>query len=161
MSQDDYRRALDAAVREYERAMAERATLDSRIAQLQQTIGTLTRLCGFTPTVPFGLTDACRMVLRNAGTPLTPTAVRDRLEAVGVDLGRYANPLAAIHTTLKRLVEAGEIHAEDADETSRTVYQSFLPPFHRIAEPAGPAPRLRPAGPPPRRPGRRTPRSKS
>ena len=52
MSQDEYRRALDAAVREFERAIADRATLDSRIAQLQQTIGTLTRLCGFTPTVP-------------------------------------------------------------------------------------------------------------
>ena len=163
MSQDEYRRALDAAVREYERAIADRAGLDSRIAQLQQTIGTLTRLCGFTPTVPLGLTDACRMVLRNAGVPLPPTALRDRLEAVGIDLSRYANPLAAIHTTLKRLVEAGEVHAEDADETNRTMYQSFLPPFRRTAEPARPAPRLRPTSPPPvRRPGvRRSARSKS
>jgi hypothetical protein len=150
VSHDDYRRALDAAVREYEQALADRAALETRLAQLQQTIGTLTKLCGFTPTVPLGLTDACRMVLANAATPLTPTAIRDRLDAVGVDLSRYSNPLAAIHTVLKRLVEAGELHAEDADEANRTVYQSFGPRWRRAADPPAP-PARRPAG---RRPAR-------
>jgi hypothetical protein len=153
VSDDDYRRALDAAVREYEQALADRAALDTRIAQLQQTIGTLTKLCGFTPTVPLGLTDACRMVLGNAATPLTPTAIRDRLDAVGVDLSRYSNPLAAIHTVLKRLVEAGELHAEDADAANRTVYQSFGPRWRRAPDP--------PALPAKRPPVRRPARSKS
>ena len=153
MSTDDYRRALDAAVREYERAIADRAALDGRIAQLQQTIGTLTKLCGFTPTVALGLTDACRMVLRNAGASLTPTAVRDRLQAVGMDLGHYANPLAAIHTVLKRLVEAGEVHAEEADEANRSVYRSFAPPYRRPAD-VPPPPVKRPSG-------RRPPRARS
>lgn len=123
---DEYRRALDAAAREYERALADRAALEDRIAQLRQTIGTLTKLCGFTPTASFGLADACRMVLRNAQEPMTPTAIRDRLASVGVDLDRYANPLAAIHTTLKRLAEAGELGVQDADESSRLAYE-FLP----------------------------------
>jgi len=48
------------------------------------------------------------MVLRS-GLPMTPVEVRDRLLAVGVDLSVYVNDLSAIHTTLKRLNEAGEI----------------------------------------------------
>jgi hypothetical protein len=121
MSTDHYRRALDAAAREYEQAMADRAALETRIAQLQQTIGTLTRLCGFEPTVQWGLTDACRTLLRAAGRPLTPIEMRDRLASVGFDLSRYSNALAAVHTTVKRLAESGE--AAPVDDETRTAYE--------------------------------------
>ena len=106
----DYRAALDAAVREYEALTKQRAGLVGRIAQLAQTIGSLTRLCGFVPTVPWGLTDACRMVLKGAGHPLTAIEVRGQLNAMGFDLSKYSNELAAIHTILKRLNESGEAH---------------------------------------------------
>ena len=106
----DYRRALDKAVAEYQALTAERARLDARIGQLAQTIGTLTRLCGMVPTVPWGLTDACRMVLRSAGHPLSALEVRKQLEAMGFELSRYTSDLAAIHTVLKRLNDAGEAH---------------------------------------------------
>lgn len=109
MGTDDYRRALDAAIAEYEALGARRRELDERLAQLAQTIGTLNRLCGFVPTVPWGLTDACRLVLRNAAVPLMPTEVRDRLRSIGFDVSRYSNELASIHTVLKRLREAGEL----------------------------------------------------
>ncbi len=105
---DDYRAALDAAVKEYETLGTERQAIDRRMAQLAQTIGTLSRLLGLTPTVPLGLTDACRLVLRS-GVPLTPVEVRERLESIGVDLEIYASNLSAIHTVLKRLNESGEI----------------------------------------------------
>jgi hypothetical protein len=104
----DYRKALDAAVREYESLTKQRAELDARIAQLAQTVGSLTRLCGFEPTVPWGLTDACRTVLKAAGHPLTALEVRAQLEAMGVDLSRYTSDLAVIHTVLKRLSQSGE-----------------------------------------------------
>src|SRR5262249_20820541 len=106
---DDYRRALDRAAAEYEALTAERARLDARIGQLVQTIGTLTRLCGMVPTVPWGLTDACRMVLRSAGHPLSALEVRAQLQAMGFDLTKYTSDLAAIHTVLKRLTEAKEV----------------------------------------------------
>ena len=124
MSKDDYRRALDAAVREYERVSAEHAATEARLAQLQQSIATLTKLCGFEPTVQFGLTDACRMVLRNANEPLTALEIRDRLIAIGLDMDRYSNALASIHTVLRRLHEAGELVERDrAIETDpRTAY---------------------------------------
>jgi hypothetical protein len=109
MATDDYQRALEAAVAEWHKLTRERQALDTRIAQLVQTIGNLCRLCGYEPTVPVGLTDACRMVLRAAGHQLTVAEIRAQLSAMGVDLSRYSNDLAAIHTTLKRLQEAGEV----------------------------------------------------
>ena len=109
MTTADYRRALDAAIKEYETLGEERRRIDKRLSELAQTIGTLSRLCGLTSTVPWGLSDACRTVLRNAGSPMTPVDVRDRLQSIGFDLSKYASDLAAVHTTLKRLNEAGEL----------------------------------------------------
>ena len=106
---EDYRQALDAACRELEDLGARRVELDRRIGQLMQTMGNLMRLCNLTPTVPMGLTDGCRMILRSAASPLTALEVRAQLAAMGIDLSRYENDLAAIHTTLKRLDQAGEV----------------------------------------------------
>ena len=105
---DDYRRALEKATREYEALLAERIRLDQRLAQLTQTIGSLMRLCRLTPTVSLGLTDACRMVLKAGGHPLTAVEVREHLDAMGFDVTRYANDLASIHTIMKRLNDSGE-----------------------------------------------------
>jgi hypothetical protein len=113
MSADHYRLALDAAVREYEALGQQRREIDTRLAQLAQTIGTLNRLCGFVPNVFWGLTDACRVVLKGSGGPMTPVDVRDRLAAIGFDLSKYASGLAAIHTVLKRLAEADEVRVAE------------------------------------------------
>ena len=108
MTTESYKTALDEAIKEYERLGEERREIDQRLAHLAQTIGTLTRLLGFVPTVPLGLTDACRLVIR-AGVPMTPIEVRDRLHSIGIDLSAYSSELSAIHTVLKRLNEAGEV----------------------------------------------------
>jgi len=108
MTHEDYRRALDAATREYEQLGASRHAIDTRLAELAQTIGTLSKLIGLTPTVPLGLTDAIRLVMR-AGVPMTPSEVRDRLHGIGFDVSKYANDLAAVHTILKRLNDSGEL----------------------------------------------------
>jgi hypothetical protein len=128
MAADDYQRALEAATKEYEQLGAERRRIDQRLTELAHTISTLTRLCGFTPTVTFGLTDACRAVLRSAKEPMTPADVRDRLAGIGVELGGYANPLAAIHTTLKRLVEAEELTITALGPSGKLAYVWRQPP---------------------------------
>jgi hypothetical protein len=109
MPPEHYKQALDAAIREYEALGAQRREIDERLEQLAQTIGTLNRLCGYVSTVQWGLTDACRLVLKNAGRAMTPLEVRDRLAAIGFDLDRYTNSLAAVHTVLKRLNQSQEI----------------------------------------------------
>jgi hypothetical protein len=108
MTSEDYRTALASAVKEYESLGEKRRAIDDRLAQLAQTISTLTRLLGLVPTTPLGLTSACRIVLRG-GLPMTPLEVRERLLGMGVDLSAYSNDLSAIHTVLKRLNEAGEL----------------------------------------------------
>jgi hypothetical protein len=108
VADENYRAALDAAIKEYEALGERRRDIDTRLAQLSQTISTLSRLVGLVPTVPLGLTDAIRLVMR-AGVPMTPVEVRDRLDAIGFDTSKYSNDLAAIHTILKRLNESGEL----------------------------------------------------
>jgi hypothetical protein len=122
VTSSDYRQALETAIREYEGLVHERQDIDKRLAQLAQTISTLNRLCGFTVNVFWGMTDACRVVLRNAGHPMTPTEVRDRLEAIGLDLSKYTNSLSAIHTVIKRLVEAQEVRLVEL-ESGRFAYE--------------------------------------
>ena len=131
MSKDEYRRALEAAIREYETLTAQRTQIEARISQLQHSIATLTKLCGFEPTVPLGLTDACRLVLRHSPVPLTPLEVRDRLTSIGIDVTKYSNPLASIHTVLRRMHEHGEVIEQDRDEDERRAYLSVLPPLKR------------------------------
>jgi len=109
MTHEDYRRALDAAAREYEALGDKRREIDQRLAELAQSIATLSKLLGLTPTVPLGLTDAVRLVVRGAGVPMTPIEVRDRLTGIGFDTSKYVNDLAAVHTILKRLNQAGEL----------------------------------------------------
>jgi hypothetical protein len=108
MTSADYRTALQSAIKEYEALGEQRRAIDARLSQLAQTIGTLSRLLGLTPTVPMSITDAVRLAAR-AGVPMTPLEVRERLLSIGVDLSSYSNDLAVIHTVLKRLNEAGEL----------------------------------------------------
>jgi hypothetical protein len=58
----------------------------------------------------YGFMDAVRFVIRGHPEGLTPQGVRDWI-LIGkkMDLSVYTNPLASIHTTLRRLVDAGEV----------------------------------------------------
>jgi hypothetical protein len=109
VSKDDYVKAFEAATREMETLLQQRADLDHRILHLRQTLVSLSHLCGFTPTVSWGMTDGVRFILRRAQHPLTAVDVRDELANWGFDMSKYANDLSAIHTVLKRLNKAGEI----------------------------------------------------
>jgi protein-L-isoaspartate(D-aspartate) O-methyltransferase len=109
MTIEDYRRAFETAKKEFEALGEERRAIDKRLTQLAQTMASLGRLCGYVPTVAWGLTDGCRIVLMSSGRPMTPMDVRDALGACGFDMSKYTNDLAAVHTVLKRLNESGEV----------------------------------------------------
>jgi len=64
---------------------------------------------------PPGFTDSIRRVLKDhRARAVTAIAVRDLLGEAGFDLGSYNNPLASIHTILKRLAERGEVETSGA-----------------------------------------------
>lgn len=125
VSSEEYKRAFEAATRELEAALQQRANLEQRINQLRHTLIGLSRLCGYTPTVSWGMTDGVRFALRSARRPLTPLEVREELANWGLDMSKYVSDLSAIHTTLKRLQKAGEVRAI---RTGRgTAYESIGP----------------------------------
>jgi hypothetical protein len=127
-----YRTALDAARRELDELLARRGELDTRIAQLRQIVGTLAPLCSEPADLDLGLTEACRSVLRGSVALRAPD-IRDRVRALGVDLSRYSNGLGAVHTVLKRLVEAGEANAYQGYDR-RTFFCWKYPPRAVVAE---------------------------
>lgn len=124
----EYKRALAAAIGEYERLEAQREAIETRLAQLRQTIGALGPLCKLPQHDILGLTDAIRSVLRARYGALTPVDVKDGLQTMGLDLSTYSNPLASIHAVLKRLARAGEILKQD-DRCRKTVYAWKHPPI--------------------------------
>ena len=87
-TKENYLRALEEAIREYEQLSQERARIDERLSQLVPTMNSLSRLCKLIPTVELGLTDTCRMVLKAAGHPLSAAEIRGQLEAMGFDCSR-------------------------------------------------------------------------
>jgi hypothetical protein len=59
-----------------------------------------------------GFTKACRMVLMEAGRPLSARDVCDQIqERIPPMLARHKDPMASVTTVLNRLVEYGEAQA--------------------------------------------------
>jgi len=115
----DYGKALKAARTELETLLKERVETDKRISRLKQTIDGLAALCDETdvsaglpfaqePAADFGITTGIRRIL-SAGMPMTATELRDALVQHGFDLNQYANEMAVIHNTIKRLQRQDEI----------------------------------------------------
>jgi hypothetical protein len=92
------------------------ALCDQQIGALIQTMNAIAPLVGAEPLPtppgaeteagPGGLTESIRAILTEAGEPLTASESREKLEAKGFDMKSYSNPLANIHTILRRLTEA-------------------------------------------------------
>ncbi len=143
MSKQNYKQAIEEAKREYAELVNKAWETQIRISRLKYTILHLASLCGdeehkrareqFFREPRFA--EACREILHKTGKPLTPIEVRGELEAIGFDLAGQANPLASIHTTLKRLVESGEAKTSKT-ASGKTAYEwkspippSLHPPF--------------------------------
>jgi hypothetical protein len=114
MGQRDYVRTAWAVQAEITRLVAKRKAIDERLASLYKTIAFLEGPSNgkdWKRQFALRLGDACRFALRSSHTPKSPTQIRDDLATVGFPIERYANALACIHTTLKRLVQNGEAQA--------------------------------------------------
>jgi hypothetical protein len=136
----NYSTILEAAITELADLMRERELLDARrenlnerIIRVREGVVGLSSLAGHDPDEirmkyanlfpelidsDIGFTDAVRKVLAANATLMTPVGVRTGLRTLGFDLDRYSNPLASIHTVLKRLVESGEAEIGTVNEST-------------------------------------------
>jgi hypothetical protein len=118
MSPETYKAALQQARRELGETIAElesikgkEGALEVRIVELRQTVASLARLCGeqHAEEDEMGLTDAVRLAVKTAATPMNPQRVRERIEGMGFNIGSHSNIMASIHTVLKRLERQGDV----------------------------------------------------
>ena len=61
----------------------------------------------FTAKMP--LAEACNLLISISSAPISPVAIKKSLQQWGQDFSKYANPMSAIHASLKRLEKKGEI----------------------------------------------------
>ena len=114
----DYKEPLEAARTELEALLNEETGLEYRLIEnrkrteaLRETVLTLAVLVGEEQEEEsVGITDAIRTVLKNmSDRSFQPRVVRLHLKRADFPLDKYKNPLAVIHTTLKRLEQQGEV----------------------------------------------------
>ena len=127
-----YRRAIAAALSRLHVLVDKRRQIDSQIARLKgvvaanaamlsdaerdETLRSLQELVGPAP----GFTDAVREFMRrNSDHWFTAIGVRDGLTTVNFEVGEYDNPLASVHTILKRLLVRGEVDRNARDGSYR------------------------------------------
>ena len=135
---DIYKEALEAARTEFEELSNEESRLEDRLQEnrkrqvgLKKSIESLTVLVGEeTDERTVGITAAIREVLRSLfeekpKSGFTPTGIRTHLQQRGFQIDAYKNPLAVIHTTLKRLADQNEIKTWEKDD--KTYYRWLEP----------------------------------
>lgn len=138
MTKETYKKALEAAQKELAQATQLQKETQRRIMKLRQTIFSLTMLLTkeaadhiVKSVEEIGLTDAIREILRIGEKPLSPIEVRKALEELGYDLSKYTNPLASIHTILKRLVKKGQATIVGRGREKRYAWISGEPVLRR------------------------------
>lgn len=120
-----YASVLQKARNDLASAKAELFKLEARIASLQRTVLALASLVERPDIDPAaGLTEGIKGVLEAvAPSGLYPTTIRLKLEEAGFDFSTSRNPLAAIHSVLKRLTKQGYIEPSiDGDEAKIAYY---------------------------------------
>ena len=84
------------------------------------------------------LSDAIRFVFSTAKRPLTAIGVRTKLEDLGYNLQQFDNPLANIHTALRRMGDTDELSRSGQDEKKKAFEPG--PELKPISEPLTDAP---------------------
>jgi hypothetical protein len=115
---NEFKVALERARAELTQIEAQEKVLAQRKSQLLRSIAALTPLVldPSNPAPPTTLADAIRDAAEtfhamSPGIPIKPTDIRAALLNTGFDLSSFSNPLASIHTAMKRMAAAGEFEA--------------------------------------------------
>jgi len=103
----DFNPTLEALYRQHAEAIQQRDFWTTRVLQIEQAIRGLANVTAQSAAVSqfqLDLGEAILIALRNAGQQMSPTDIRNTLVAMGADLKRFRNPMAAIHSSLQRLL---------------------------------------------------------
>ncbi len=85
---------------------------------------------------PLGFTDSVRNILSSHPNHwVTPIGARDLLVSANFDLGKYSNPLASIHTILKRLAKSEELETMTKDGEIYYRWRGFKPRLGKTVMP--------------------------
>lgn len=133
MNLSAYRRDLKTKKGELASLLHQRQEIDHKIAHLQPLVSHLEGLCrglgdraakeaATQVELTTGLTELARTTLEEAVFPLSASDLKIRMEAKGFDFGKYASPLATLHTVLNRLVKSGKVKVV-AQRGGRKSYQ--------------------------------------
>jgi hypothetical protein len=138
MTTQDYRKQLEQARQALAQAVRKRDDWQLEILRLQQIVNALAVSADSAEIqeranaewqVYIELAQAIEALVNNSTSPLTPIQVRDHLLFYGYNIGRYSNPMAMIHQTLKRLATDGRIRMLRGGVFTRTeMYESLLNP---------------------------------
>jgi hypothetical protein len=143
MSESVYKAALDTMVEKLSKALDDRNRIEqdldkvtSDIESLRETISSLSRLCGIdhlteyshlfpiNKALDMGITTAIAMILEKPPyVPMSAIDVRDKLDEMGFKIHEYSNPLATIHTVLKRFHRQGKVTTEKLDGRQHYIWE--------------------------------------
>lgn len=122
MADRAYAELLEKARTDLVQAKAEKFALEHRIGRLERTVMALTSLVVDPKIDPaMGITEAIKAALRLAfPRSVYPTALRRALEDAGFDFSNQKNPMASIHSILKRLQKQGHIESQTSGDGRTT-----------------------------------------
>jgi len=147
MTRKNYHRTLFEAKQDLARCLVKRQKLDHKVARLQAVISDLENLCAELDQKNFekrvdhvikahltvGITESARVVLKENFFPMTASELKKSIEARKLNLSTYLNPLAVIHTVLKRLVQSSEVRVVPQTE-GKKAYQWISPTVKALSE---------------------------
>jgi hypothetical protein len=147
MTTNGYYRTLFEAKQDLARHLVKRQKLDQKIARLQAVVSDLQNLCAerdqnnferrvdrvIKADLAVGITESARVILKDNFFPMTAKEIKEKIAARKLNLARYSNPLAVIHTILKRLVQSGEVRIVP-QPNGRKAYQWISPADRALAE---------------------------
>jgi hypothetical protein len=130
---------IEDSTRELQEAVEERDRLSVRVIELQNQLASLRALAAMnslTEREPslIGLTDAIRSVMRIGKRPMAAHHVKFSLALVGYNFGGLENPSAAIHSTMKRMTDSGELSYDPTTKEYKIVSPAWMDGARRRME---------------------------
>jgi len=126
---DPYRRQIYQALSDLIQCVRQKREVEQKISKLRTLVIANANMLPDAERAVFirqanesfaGFTDSIREIFRTHVNGLTPTQVRDKLLELGFDLGSQVNPMASIHSVIRRLENSGEIEERRSPEGEKT-----------------------------------------